>query len=425
MIGIGWQNKLYFSLEVNVVLLYRFHNYSLTKCFLGFMDVKVHLLKEEMSSFFRLLTHGCFIFSAFILLNFSAQAQTTFNYTGALQTYTVPVGAIGVLISAKGAGGGGAGWDANGSGGDGGAGATATGAYLVAAGTVLNVAVGGGGQGGKSQSTFAAADLGGVAAGGFAGGDGGRAGGVGYSGNGAGGGALSGVLGVLIAGGGGGGQGGAWNGLGRFGDNSAATGTLPAAAGAAGLSPGAAADGGGGGGGGAGCPPGAAGPVHTDNTTGTQGGFAGSSCALASVTGLTVAGGGGAGGIGRLATQTNLPGTAGGNGSVTITPIFPQASLIISKTDSKALTSAGGTNNYVVTLTNQGPNAANGVVLTDSPGAGLTCPSANVVTCLVTAGGAVCPTGAFTMANLTGAGITISTFPASSSLQFSFTCNVN
>jgi uncharacterized repeat protein (TIGR01451 family) len=364
-------------------------------------------------------------FLAVLLMATSAVAQTTFTYTGALQTYTVPVGAIGVLISAKGAGGGGAGWDANGSGGDGGAGATASGTYLVAAGTVLNIAVGGGGQGGKSQSTFAAADLGGIAAGGFAGGDGGRAGGAGYSGNGGGGGALSGVLGILLAGGGGGGQGGGWNGLGKFGDSSTATGTLPAAAGAAGLSPGAAADGGGGGGGGAGCPAGAAGPVHTDNTIGTQGGFAGRSCALASVTGLTVSGGGGAGGIGRLATQTNLSGTAGANGSVTITPIFPAASLIITKTDGKAFTSSGGTNSYVVTLTNQGPDAANGVVLTDSPSMGLICPPGNGVTCSVTSGSALCPTGPFTMANLTGAGITVATFPANSSLQFVFTCNVN
>jgi uncharacterized repeat protein (TIGR01451 family) len=101
------------------------------------------------------------------------------------------------------------------------------------------------------------------------------------------------------------------------------------------------------------------------------------------------------------------------------------AALSITKTDGKAFTSSGGTNNYVVTLTNQGPDAANGAVLTDAPGAGLTCPSANVVACSVTTGGAVCPAGPFTMANLTGAGITVATFPANSSLQFAFTCNVN
>jgi uncharacterized repeat protein (TIGR01451 family) len=379
-------------------------------------------LKRQTARFLIRLLGG--LVTVLLMLT-SAAAQTTFAFTGALQTYTVPVGAVGVIISASGAGGGGAGWDLNGNGGNGGAGALASGTYLVASGTVLSVAVGGGGQGGKSQSTFAAADLGGVAAGGFAGGDGGRAGGSGYSGNGGGGGALSGVLGVLLAGGGGGGQGGSWNGLGRFGDNSTATGTLPAAAGAAGLSPGATVDGGGGGGGGAGCPAGAGGPVHADNTAGAQGGFAGASCRVASVTGFTAGAGGGAGGIGRLATQTNLPGTAGSNGSVTITPIFPAASLVITKTDGKAFTGSGGTNTYVVTLTNQGPSAANGVVLTDAPGAGLTCPPGNAVICSGATGGAVCPTGSFTIGNLTGVGITVATFPANSSLQFAFTCNVN
>jgi uncharacterized repeat protein (TIGR01451 family) len=351
-------------------------------------------------------------------------AQTTFTYTGALQAYTVPAGAIGVQISARGAGGGGAGWDSNGSGGDGGAGATATGRYLVAPGTILNIVVGGSGQGGKSQSTFALADAGGLVAGGFGGGDGGRAGGQGYSGNGGGGGALSGVLGVLLAGGGGGGQGGSWNGLGRFGDSSTAIGAFPAAAGAAGLSPGSAADGGGGGGSGAGCPAGAAGPVHVDNTTGAQGGFAGASCAIAGVTAFTVTGGGGAGGIGRLATQTNLAGTAGGNGSVTLTPIYPIAAVVISKTDSKGVAFSGSTNFYTVTLSNQGPDAANGVVLTDVAGAGLNCPTNNTVSCSVASGAAVCPAGPLTFANLL-TGITIAAFPNASILQFTYSCNVN
>jgi uncharacterized repeat protein (TIGR01451 family) len=362
---------------------------------------------------------------AVLLMLTSAAAQTTFAYTGAIQTYAVPTGAIGVLISATGAGGGGAGWDANGNGGNGGSGALASGTYLVSPGTVLSVAVGGGGQGGKSQSTFFAADLGGDAAGGFAGGNGGSAGGQGYSGNGAGGGAASGVLGVLIAGGGGGGQGGAWNTLGRFGDSSTATGAFPAANGAAGASPGNAADGGGGGGGGGGCPAGAGGPLLNDNSgSGTQGGFAGASCRIASVTGFTAGAGGGAGGIGRLASETNVPGTAGGNGSVTVTPIFPAASLIITKTDNKAVTATGGTNNYVVTLTNLGPSPANGVVLSDTPGAGLICPPANPVTCAVTGAGAVCPTGPLTFANLS-AGVTVATLPANGALTFSYTCNVN
>jgi trimeric autotransporter adhesin len=98
--------------------------------------------------------------------------------------------------------------------------------------------------------------------------------------------------------------------------------------------------------------------------------------------------------------------------------------LTISKTDSKTVSTSGGTNNYVISLSNAGPGAADGVVVTDVVGAGLTCPPANAVTCLVTAGAAVCPAGPLTLANLT-TGITIATFPNAGALQFAYTCNVN
>jgi uncharacterized repeat protein (TIGR01451 family) len=107
------------------------------------------------------------------------------------------------------------------------------------------------------------------------------------------------------------------------------------------------------------------------------------------------------------------------------TPITTAASLVISKTDGKSVATTGGTNNYVITLTNQGPSVANGVVVTDAVGAGLTCPGANTVTCSGATGGAVCPGGPLTIANLTGAGITVATLPVTGSLQLAFTCNVN
>jgi uncharacterized repeat protein (TIGR01451 family) len=107
------------------------------------------------------------------------------------------------------------------------------------------------------------------------------------------------------------------------------------------------------------------------------------------------------------------------------TPIIASASLVITKTDNKTIATTGGTNNYVMTLTNQGPSPASGVVVTDAVGAGLTCPSTNPVTCSVTGAGAVCPTGPFTIANLTGAGITVATLPLNGALQFAYSCNVN
>lgn len=106
------------------------------------------------------------------------------------------------------------------------------------------------------------------------------------------------------------------------------------------------------------------------------------------------------------------------------TPIISAASLAITKTDSKAVTIAGGTNAYVVTLTNQGPSPANGVIVTDVVGAGLICPGTNAVTCTVTGAGAECPTGPLTIASLT-AGVAVATLLPVGALQFAYTCNVN
>ena len=101
------------------------------------------------------------------------------------------------------------------------------------------------------------------------------------------------------------------------------------------------------------------------------------------------------------------------------------AAVTITKTDSKPITTSGGTNNYVVAVSNAGPGVADGVILTDTVGAGLICPAANVVTCSGAVNGAVCPAGPLTIANLTGAGITVATLPVNGALQFAYTCNVN
>lgn len=111
------------------------------------------------------------------------------------------------------------------------------------------------------------------------------------------------------------------------------------------------------------------------------------------------------------------------SGSVT-TATLATAALLITKTDNKVIATSGTTNDYVVTLTNQGPSPADGSVLTDAAVAGLTCPAANQVTCTVIAAGAVCPSP-ITLGNLTGVGVIIATLPANGALQFTYTCNVN
>jgi uncharacterized repeat protein (TIGR01451 family) len=121
--------------------------------------------------------------------------------------------------------------------------------------------------------------------------------------------------------------------------------------------------------------------------------------------------------VGEVVTTDNI--------SAVSTILDCGTSMVISKTDNKASTSSGSTNNYAITLTNNGPSTGDGSVVTDLVGAGLTCPASNVVTCTVLAGGAVCPGGPLTIANLTGAGVTIATLPVAGSLQFSYVCTSN
>ncbi|MEQ1535303.1 MAG: hypothetical protein ABL923_05445 [Burkholderiaceae bacterium] len=113
------------------------------------------------------------------------------------------------------------------------------------------------------------------------------------------------------------------------------------------------------------------------------------------------------------------------NSSTSATTLSCAANLTVTKTDNKTTTLSGDINNYVVVISNSGPSAADGTVLTDVAGAGLTCPAGNTVTCAVLTGTAICPIAPITFGNLAGAGLAINTFPANSSLQFSYSCNVN
>ncbi len=83
----------------------------------------------------------------FVLLigcGMNASAQTTFNYTGGLQSYTVPVGVTSIAITTKGAQGGG----------NGGKGAIISGVFNVTPGQVLQVLVGQAGQTGNDYTVY-------------------------------------------------------------------------------------------------------------------------------------------------------------------------------------------------------------------------------------------------------------------------------
>jgi hypothetical protein len=139
----------------------------------------------------------------------SVTGTATFNFTGAMQTFTVPLGVTSVVITAQGAEGGTGGTNNGGSG----LGGLVTGRLAVTAGSILNIFVGG--QGG-------AGTFGGSGAGGFNGGGAGGGGSLAGGGGGAsdvrrggvtltdriivaGGGGGAGGAGVAIVGGGGGG----------------------------------------------------------------------------------------------------------------------------------------------------------------------------------------------------------------------------
>jgi uncharacterized repeat protein (TIGR01451 family) len=274
------------------------------------------------------------------------RAQTVFNYTGSAQTYTLPSGAVGAIVIASGGGGGGGGADQPGPGGAGGTGALVLGLWFGSSGSVFTVYVGGGGGGGfvstSAHSCSTAAGAGGGGGGGYAGGAGANPGCSGYSGGGGGGGAGSEVLiagtPLLMAGGGSGGQGGSLNSVADGGQGSTAQGAFPASAGSAATFPGNSYDGGGGGGGGGGCPGGAGGPAHPDSSGNADGTVigAGSSCASSAVSGFTILGAyGGAGGAGDQSyNQSSDPGGgAGGNGYVSITPIFPLGGTVYADTN--------------------------------------------------------------------------------------------
>jgi uncharacterized repeat protein (TIGR01451 family) len=108
-----------------------------------------------------------------------------------------------------------------------------------------------------------------------------------------------------------------------------------------------------------------------------------------------------------------------GNNSATAIDSPSLANLSITKTDSKTTTITGATNTYTIVVANAGPSAANGAIVTDPSVAGLVC---STLTCAVSAGAAVCPAGP-TVAGLQGAGVTVPTLPANSSVTFTLTCS--
>lgn len=105
----------------------------------------------------------------------------------------------------------------------------------------------------------------------------------------------------------------------------------------------------------------------------------------------------------------------------TVTVSAATADISISKTNGTSSVLPGTTTTYTVAVTNNGPDAAIGVVVKDTPVAGLTCPAGNAVT--ITGSGA--PAGSFTVADLTGAGIALDAIPNGQTATLTYSCTVN
>jgi uncharacterized repeat protein (TIGR01451 family) len=104
--------------------------------------------------------------------------------------------------------------------------------------------------------------------------------------------------------------------------------------------------------------------------------------------------------------------------------------LSVTKSNGVSTLTAGETTTYTLTFSNDGGFAANNALIKDNPSAGLAC---NTVTCSSTTGGASCPTGltlgvptaTSAVPNLfNNTGVTVPTFPATSSVVLLVSCGV-
>ena len=113
------------------------------------------------------------------------------------------------------------------------------------------------------------------------------------------------------------------------------------------------------------------------------------------------------------------PGNCASN-TATVT-VNPSVDLQIVKSNGTSTVYSGSVVTYSLVVTNNGPDSATGAVITDVPGTGLTCPASNPVTIA----GSGTPSGSFTIANLTGVGITLGTLGNGQSVTLTYSCQAN
>jgi uncharacterized repeat protein (TIGR01451 family) len=103
-----------------------------------------------------------------------------------------------------------------------------------------------------------------------------------------------------------------------------------------------------------------------------------------------------------------------------VTTVARESDLSVAKSDGTATVLAGGSTNYTIVVSNDGPSNADGAVLTDPAVAGL---NVTAVSCTGTSGGAACPV-TVTVPLLQGAGLVIPTLPSGGTVTFTVTATV-
>ncbi len=107
--------------------------------------------------------------------------------------------------------------------------------------------------------------------------------------------------------------------------------------------------------------------------------------------------------------------------NVATVTVNPSVDLQIVKSNGGSTVYSGSVVTYTLTVTNNGPDSATGAVVTDVPGAGLTCPVGNALTF----SGPGAPSGSYTIGDLVGAGVTLGTLGNGQSVTITYDCQVN
>ena len=101
-----------------------------------------------------------------------------------------------------------------------------------------------------------------------------------------------------------------------------------------------------------------------------------------------------------------------------------RADIQVVKSAAPMTVTSGGVASYQIVITNNGPQAASNVALTDVAGAGLDCTSPSATATCSATGGASCPSPTVSVSSLLGGGITIPNLPVGGQVSVALQCLV-